>query len=75
MNKPNYDLKITIQGGIGAGKTFAQQKIATFLTAYGYSVDVSDLGTPLGIKIAPPKTVQPNGRRVLIDTSIKTIRQ
>lgn len=68
-----YALKITIQGVQGAGKTFAQQLIAKFLTAYGYSVDLLEIGSPTWNKIPPSKNIAPNGRRVCIDTSLDPI--
>ena len=68
-----YALKITIQGAQGAGKTFAQQLIAKFLTSYGYSVDLLEIGNPTWNKIPPAKEVAPNGRRVIIDTSLDPI--
>jgi protein-arginine kinase activator protein McsA len=67
---PKYHLKITIQGGMEAGKTFSSHKIGEILAAYGCHVALAEAG-----KLTSVHYGQHNGslRRVLINTSLDPI--
>lgn len=65
-----YDLVITIQGRMEAGKTFASHKIGALLAENGCRCTLAEAGKETGVFYG---THMDSIKRVLIDTSLKNV--